>query len=346
MLTYKTSEDFEKMARAGKVVSNIHYEIYNLTKPGMTLRDLDDIAKNIVEKSNVQSSFFGYAPPGHDPFPAYICASPNDAIVHGIPNGTTIQEGDLISIDVGVSFEGFHADAAFTYGVGEISSEDKFLIDTTKHALNEALKLEDKYIVTSISKKLKNPSVKYSYPLIENYIPQKFKNSLSTLALIHAISHQESNFRINAYSSAGARGVMQLMPYTAKKVAKDLKIRYRKKELTRNPQYNVTLGSTYIYEMLKRYKNSLPLALASYNAGPNRVKIWLKRYGDPRKGQISFIDWIESIPLEETRYYVKKVLANLRVYQKKYKIELYEARQNNDKNFAMTYWHNVKMTLY
>ena len=139
---------------------------------------------------------------------------------------------------------------------------------------------------------------------------------------------------------------MQLMPYTAKKVAKDLKIRYRKKELTRNPQYNVTLGTTYIYEILKRYKNSLPLALASYNAGPNRVKIWLKRYGDPRKGQISFINWIESIPLEETRYYVKKVLANLRVYQKKYKIELYEARQNNGKNFAMTYWHTVKMTLY
>ena len=111
------------------------------------------------------------------------------------------------------------------------------------------------------------------------------------------------------------------MPYTAKKVARDLKIRYRKKELTRNPQYNVTLGTTYINEMLKRYKNSLPLALASYNAGPNRVKIWLKRYGDPRKGQISFVNWIESIPLEETRYYVKKVLANLRVYQKKYKIE-------------------------
>ena len=127
------------------------------------------------------------------------------------------------------------------------------------------------------------------------------------------------------------------MPYTAKKVAKDLKIRYRKKELTRNPQYNVTLGTTYIYEMLKRYNNSLPLALASYNAGPNRVKIWLKRYGDPRKGQISFVNWIESIPLEETRYYVKKVLANLRVYQKKYKIELYEARHDTGRNFALTY---------
>ena len=94
MITYKTSEDFAKMSKAGKVVSNIHYVIYNSTKPGMTLKDLDGIAKNIIENSNVQSSFFGYAPPGHDPYPAYICASPNDAIISGIPNDTTRQEGE------------------------------------------------------------------------------------------------------------------------------------------------------------------------------------------------------------------------------------------------------------
>ena len=68
--------------------------------------------------------------------------------------------------------------------------------------------------------------------------------------------------------------------------------------------------------MLKKFKNSLPLSLAAYNAGPSRVKIWLKRYGDPRDDEISYINWIESIPLEETRYYVKKVLSNLRIYQK------------------------------
>ena len=96
--------------------------------------------------------------------------------------------------------------------------------------------------------------VNFSYPLIENYIPAKFKNSFPTLALIHAISHQESNFRINAYSHAGARGVMQLMPFTARKVAKDLRIKYYKKQLTRNPQYNIILGTTYINQMLRRFK--------------------------------------------------------------------------------------------
>ena len=171
MLTYKSSEDFKKMIKAGKVVSNIHYEIFNKTKPGMMLKDLDNIAKNIIEISNVNSSFFGYTPPGHGPYPAYICASHNDAIVHGIPNDTRIQEGDIISIDVGVSYEGYHADAAFTYGVGEISDEDRFLIDTTKHALNEAVKLvKDGQKLGTIGHKIDKIATKKNLGNVKNYV--------------------------------------------------------------------------------------------------------------------------------------------------------------------------------
>ena len=190
------------------------------------------------------------------------------------------------------------------------------------YILDLANKLSDKFIVTALSRSLKNPSFSYSYPIIDNYIPAKYKDSLYTVALIHAISHQESNFRVKAYSSAGARGLMQLMPFTARKVAKDLKIKYYKSALTTNPKYNIILGTTYINEMLIKFENALPLALAAYNAGPGRVKIWLKRYGDPRLGKLSYIDWIESIPISETRYYVKKVLANLRIYQMKYNLEI------------------------
>ena len=196
-------------------------------------------------------------------------------------------------------------------------------IEEKNYILELAFKEDDKNIVTKLSKKLNKPSIKYSYPLIEMYIPEKFKNSKETIALIHAISHQESNFKINAYSSAGARGMMQLMPYTAKRVCKSLGIRYYRKKLTTNPQYNILLGTTYINQMLKRFDNSLPLALAAYNAGPGRVKIWLKRYGDPRTDFISYHNWIESIPISETRFYVKKVISNLRIYQSKYGLKIY-----------------------
>ncbi len=203
--------------------------------------------------------------------------------------------------------------------VFELCSTD----EEKSYVLEKAYKLSNKNIVGKLSKQLKVPSVKYSYPEITEFIPNKFENSKPTIALIHAIIHQESNFSINAYSSAGARGLMQLMPFTAKKVARDLKIKYYKNRLTTNPEYNILLGTTYINEMLIKFKNALPLALAAYNAGPNRVKIWIKRYGDPRKKEISYVNWIESIPITETRFYVQKVLSNLRIYQKKYNLSLY-----------------------
>ena len=171
MLTYKTPEDFTKMIKAGKVVSNIHYEIYRRTKPGMKLKELDDIAKRIIEKSNVVSSFLGYPQLGAIDYPAYICASPNEAVVHGIPNDYIVRDGDIISIDVGVSYEGYHADAAFTFGIGEVSDEDKKLMDITKHALNEAIKLvKDGQKLGTIGHKIDKIATKNNYGNVRNYV--------------------------------------------------------------------------------------------------------------------------------------------------------------------------------
>ena len=166
MITYKSSEDFEKMRKAGKVVSNIHYEIFDKTKPGMTLLDLDLIAKEIIERSNVKPSFLGY----HD-FPAYICASPNDVIVHGIPNEYVISEGDIISVDVGVIFQGYHADAAFSFGVGEITEEEKNLLSKTKYALHEAIKLvKDGQKLGTIGNKIDKIAKKNNLGNVKNYV--------------------------------------------------------------------------------------------------------------------------------------------------------------------------------
>jgi len=166
MITYKSSEDFEKMRKAGKVVSNIHYEIFETTKPGMTLLDLDLIAKEIIERSNVKPSFLGY----HD-FPAHICASPNDVIVHGIPNEYVISEGDIISVDVGVIFQGYHADAAFSFGVGEITEEEKNLLSKTKYALHEAIKLvKDGQKIGTIGNKIDKIAKKNNLGNVKNYV--------------------------------------------------------------------------------------------------------------------------------------------------------------------------------
>ncbi len=130
----------------------------------------------------------------------------------------------------------------------------------------------------------------------------------------HAIARQESLFDREAVSRAGARGLMQLMPGTAREVAGRLGVPYEQARLTRDPEYNVLLGSTYFARMLDNYRGSYPLAVAAYNAGPGNVNRWLRENGDPRTAGIAMIDWIEDIPFFETRNYVQRVLENAVVY--------------------------------
>lgn len=131
---------------------------------------------------------------------------------------------------------------------------------------------------------------------------------------IHAISRQESQFDRQAVSHAGARGMMQLMPGTAREVAGKLGMSYDAGSLTADTNYNLTLGSTYFQQMLSYFGGSYPLAVAAYNAGPGNVNKWLRANGDPRGGGIDMLDWIEAIPIFETRNYVQRVLENAVVY--------------------------------
>ncbi|MEP0730380.1 MAG: lytic transglycosylase domain-containing protein [Parasphingorhabdus sp.] len=139
----------------------------------------------------------------------------------------------------------------------------------------------------------------------------------STWTLIHAITRQESQFAQGAISHAGARGLMQLMPGTAREQSGKANLSYKLSSLTGDPQYNIKLGSGYIQRMMDYYGGSYPLAVAAYNAGPGNVNKWLRRNGDPRMGGIDWIEWIEDIPISETRNYVKRVLENAVVYDTK-----------------------------
>lgn len=146
-------------------------------------------------------------------------------------------------------------------------------------------------------------------------ILRRMKKVDAEWALVHALIRQESAFDDQARSPVGARGLMQLMPATAKQVAQKYKMTVNTDWLTSNPDYNIRLGSLYLQQMLDRFGGSYPLALAAYNAGPSRVDQWLKEYGDPRNGKIDMIDWIEMIPFEETRNYVQRVLEGTYIYR-------------------------------
>jgi soluble lytic murein transglycosylase len=135
-------------------------------------------------------------------------------------------------------------------------------------------------------------------------------------ALVLALIRQESGFMQDVVSSAGARGLMQLLPSTAQHIAKAIKVAFTPKKLD-DPNFNVRLGSIYLGDLLNNFDGSYILALASYNAGPSRAKRWIRDYGDPRDPQVDVIDWIEMIPFTETRNYVQRVMESVAVYRRR-----------------------------
>ena len=165
--------------------------------------------------------------------------------------------------------------------------------------------------ISSYQKRFHN---KFNYPIIST--PKKINGrKIPESAFILSIIRQESEFDLSANSHAGAKGLMQLMPYTAKLVSKQAKLPYSKSRLTSDPEYNINLGSHYIAGLILQYEGAYPFAIAAYNAGPNRVKYWKKINKNPQKKQINYVDWVELIKFRETRNYVQRVLENYNVYR-------------------------------
>ncbi|CAA7623478.1 Soluble lytic murein transglycosylase and related regulatory protein [Candidatus Terasakiella magnetica] len=135
-------------------------------------------------------------------------------------------------------------------------------------------------------------------------------------ALVLALIRQESGFLADVESPAGARGLMQLLPSTASKIAKAIKLAYHPDKLD-DPAFNVRVGSAYLGSLLSEFEGSYILALASYNAGPSRARRWMREYGDPRDPKVDVVDWIEMIPFTETRNYVQRVMESVAVYRRR-----------------------------
>ncbi len=146
-------------------------------------------------------------------------------------------------------------------------------------------------------------------------IPASAKTPSVERSVVFAIARQESAFNPGAISSAGARGLLQLMPATAKGVAKDVGLPYSKARLTSDPSYNATLGAAHLGDLVDNFGGSYVMTFAAYNAGASRVAQWVKDHGDPRDPRVDVVNWIELIPFTETRNYVQRVMENLQVYR-------------------------------
>ena len=155
-----------------------------------------------------------------------------------------------------------------------------------------------------------------AFPL--DAIPESARHQkLVETAMVYGIARQESAFDPRARSTAGALGLLQLIPSTAANTAKAIGVKYSKDRLTSDPGYNATLGAAHLRELLDEFGGSYILTFAAYNAGKSRVQEWVRRFGDPRNPGVDPVDWIESIPYGETRNYVQRVLENIQVYRER-----------------------------
>ncbi|GGK21114.1 methionine aminopeptidase [Caldalkalibacillus thermarum] len=134
MIVTKSKQELELMREAGRIVALVHQALQEVIEPGITTKELDALAEKVIRSHGATPSFKGYGG-----FPGSICTSVNEELVHGIPSERKLKEGDIISIDVGANFKGYHGDSAWTYPVGKISEEDQRLLTITEQSLYKGL---------------------------------------------------------------------------------------------------------------------------------------------------------------------------------------------------------------
>jgi methionyl aminopeptidase len=162
------------MRRAGRVVAEMLETCEHSAKPGMTTRDLDLLAREVLERRGARSNFLNY----HG-FPAVICTSPNDVIVHGIPGSYRLKEGDILSVDCGAIIEGYHADAARTFPIGEVDEEAKRLMDATRQSLDAGIKwVRDGSRISDIGHAVQTVAEGAGYSVVREYVGHGIGTSL------------------------------------------------------------------------------------------------------------------------------------------------------------------------
>lgn len=165
MVTIKSKSEIEKMKVAGEITYGALCAVEEAVKPGVTTAELDKIAADYIKKNGCTASFKGYGG-----FPASVCASVNDEIIHGFPSNRVLVEGDIVSIDVGACYKGYNGDAARTFGVGKISKEAQKLIDVTRQSFFEGLKFaREDYRISDISAAIQSYVEENGFSVLRQY---------------------------------------------------------------------------------------------------------------------------------------------------------------------------------
>lgn len=166
MINIKSSHELRLMSKAGQIAKAALMAAGNLVAPGVTTREIDNAASEVIKAAGATASFLGYAG-----FPATICCSVNDEVIHGIPGDRVIKEGDIVSIDVGAVIEGYHGDCAATFGAGKISEAAQALIDVTRQSFYEGIKFARKgQRISDISHAVQTYCEKHGYGVVREYV--------------------------------------------------------------------------------------------------------------------------------------------------------------------------------
>ncbi|MCR9097822.1 MAG: type I methionyl aminopeptidase [bacterium] len=170
-IAIKSRREIEQMREVGQKTAEILLEIRDRAQPGVTTGELDQIAARALEKRGLQSPFLGYAPGGVAPYPAVLCASVNDEIVHGIPGPRELREGDIISLDFGVEHRGWHGDTAVTIAIGDVDPEAEKLMATTEESMNLGIeKMVPGNRLSDIGHAIEKRALKEGYGVVHQFV--------------------------------------------------------------------------------------------------------------------------------------------------------------------------------
>jgi len=203
MIFLKTEDEIELMRAANQLVSRTLTEVGKLVNPGVTTKDLDKVAGEFIRDHGAIPTFYGFPNPYGAPFPANICTSINDVVVHGIPDETPLEEGDIVSIDCGALLNGFNGDSCYTFRVGNVSTEINALLKTTKEALYKGIEMAvNGRRIGDVSHAIESHCTEHGYGVVREFVGHGIGVGAARTAILHREDDGKDEVQCHQHSQA------------------------------------------------------------------------------------------------------------------------------------------------